>query len=251
MARALQRELERRQPACFAIAHRGARAERPENTLAAFERAVELGCVMVEMDLQSSRDGQVVVHHDDDLLRCTDAARRFPGRAPWRVDGFDRDELASLQVADLAEVLAFARRSGLWLNLELKSTHARDPHLADRTLAQVAAAGLVDRVLLSSFDIAQLERARAVSGEVAIGLLIERSRPDVMTLLQRLDADALNPNVADPHCIDDLRIARAAGRMTFPWTCNDPAAMRRLVDAGATGLITDHPERFPASTIGP
>lgn len=78
------------------IAHRGARAYAPENTLAAFAKAKTFGCQMFEIDVHMSRDGELIVHHDDHLTRCTDVKAKFPGRAAYYVSDFTRDELSLL-----------------------------------------------------------------------------------------------------------------------------------------------------------
>ena len=80
----------------FNIAHRGARAFAPENTLAAFEKAQRFGCPMFEMDVHRSRDEALIVHHDDNLLRCTDVATKFPGRSTYFVSDFTYSELMTL-----------------------------------------------------------------------------------------------------------------------------------------------------------
>jgi glycerophosphoryl diester phosphodiesterase len=75
------------------IAHRGARAFAPENTLAAFQKAKVCGCQMFEMDVRMSKDGELVVHHDEQLTRCTDVKAKFPGRRSYYVSDFTYDEL--------------------------------------------------------------------------------------------------------------------------------------------------------------
>ena len=75
------------------IAHRGARAFAPENTLAAFQKAKNLGCQMFEMDVRMSKDGELVVHHDEQLTRCTDVKAKFPDRSTYYVADFTYDEL--------------------------------------------------------------------------------------------------------------------------------------------------------------
>ncbi len=78
------------------IAHRGARAFAPENTLAAFEKAKTFGCQMFELDVHMAKDGQLVIHHDDQLTRCTDVEARFPGRNNYYVSDFPYEELCTL-----------------------------------------------------------------------------------------------------------------------------------------------------------
>ena len=78
------------------IAHRGARAFAPENTLAAFQKAKNLGCQMFEMDVRMSKDGELMVHHDEQLTRCTDVKAKFPDRSTYYVSDFTYDELSIL-----------------------------------------------------------------------------------------------------------------------------------------------------------
>jgi glycerophosphoryl diester phosphodiesterase len=81
---------------CFNIGHRGARSFAPENTLEAFEKAARLGCHMVELDVHLTSDRVPVVHHDDDLLRCSDAAVRYPGRSSYFISDFTAAQIKSL-----------------------------------------------------------------------------------------------------------------------------------------------------------
>jgi glycerophosphoryl diester phosphodiesterase len=79
----------------FNIAHRGARAFAPENTLPAFEKAKTFDCEMFELDVHMSGDGELIVHHDDDLTRCTDVVAKFPERSSYYVSDFTYEELLS------------------------------------------------------------------------------------------------------------------------------------------------------------
>jgi glycerophosphoryl diester phosphodiesterase len=78
------------------IAHRGARAFAPENTLAAFAKASRFGCDMIELDVHLSQDHEIIVHHDDHLLRCTDAAKQFPELPSYFVSDFSYEEISRL-----------------------------------------------------------------------------------------------------------------------------------------------------------
>jgi glycerophosphoryl diester phosphodiesterase len=88
--------LERPSEVVLNIAHRGARAFAPENTVAAFEKAKMLGCQMFEMDVRMSKDGKIMVHHDDQLNRCTDVKARFPDRSSYFISDFTYNELCVL-----------------------------------------------------------------------------------------------------------------------------------------------------------
>lgn len=78
------------------IAHRGARAFAPENTICSFEKAADFGCPMFEMDVHCSKDGELIVHHDDQLTRCTDVLKKFPGRSSYYVSDFTAAQLQRL-----------------------------------------------------------------------------------------------------------------------------------------------------------
>ena len=156
------------------IAHRGAAAEAPENTLAAVAAAADAGADAVEVDARLTADGVVVVLHDDTLERTTDCAAALPGRAPWRVEDLTAADIATLRagihkgaaqrVPHLSEVLTAARAAGLGVLVELKPGGPRGA-----VAAQVAAllrglddpAWLEAAVGLAGFDLEEVEQALA------------------------------------------------------------------------------------------
>jgi glycerophosphoryl diester phosphodiesterase len=97
------------------IAHRGARVFAPENTLAAFEKAKTFGCQMVELDVHMSKDGELIVHHDDHLTRCTDVKAKFPDRGSYAISDFAYDELCVLDAGSwYVEQLALPATQRQW-----------------------------------------------------------------------------------------------------------------------------------------
>ena len=226
------------------IAHRGASGSAPENTLAAFRRAAAIGADMVELDVQLTRDGVVVVIHDLTLERTTDGTgavrehtlaelRRLDAGA-WFAPGFRGERLPAL-----AEVLAAIP---LPVNVELKP--AGDDGLEARTLAVVEEAGALGRVVFSSFDGASLDRLRAQSPEAALAVLWELAPlPAAIRCVERVAARALHLR-KDAATADALARLTARGLAVRVWTVNEPADFARLAQAGADGIFTDYPERF-------
>lgn len=226
------------------LAHRGASADAPENTLAAFRLARALGADGVELDVMRCGSGQIVVFHDDDLTRLAQRqgrVRRLDYAALREIDlgGGERMPL-------LAEVLE--ELGPLVVNIELKSAPDWRSRTVDDGLAQ-AVAGLlvrhdvVDRSLVSSFDPLLLARFRAAAPQVATGLLFARdhARP----LREAWAAPLLRPTALHPEAVlvDQIALARwhDRGYAVHVWTVDDPAELRWLAALGVDGVITNRP----------
>lgn len=227
------------------IAHRGASGELPENTLAAFERAIAMRADMIETDLHLTRDRVVVIHHDASLAR-------LGGRGEIR--DHDAAALAGLdaslgrgpfeRIPTLIDLLARFGERIEW-NLELK-VGERAPYdgLETRVLAEVEARGLLPRMLLSCFEDDVLERLRAVSPAARLAVLVSRKKPGgVLERAARVGAEAVNPHVS---LVDRAFVesAHAAGLAVYPYTANDRTEMVRLIECGVDGIITNHPDRL-------
>lgn len=243
------------------FAHRGGAALRPENTIAAFDHGLSLGADGLELDVHLSRDGVVVVHHDLTLERTTS------GRG--RVADLTADELARLDAAHwfvqrdapdagypfraqgigvprLSDVLA--RYPDVRIIIELKGA---DPELARRVADDVRRAGALDRVALGGFSEAALHAARAYEP----GLRTGAGREETRWALYRswLGLQPRQPRYREfqvPERSGAIRIVsrrfvgcvHRAGLPVHVWTVNETAEMRRLLDWGVDGLITDRPD---------
>jgi glycerophosphoryl diester phosphodiesterase len=208
------------------IAHRGARARAPENTVEAIEQAARLGADMVEIDVHLSVDGELVVTHDlSGNLTLAEIRRQDP------------------RIPTLSECLACARRLALLVNVEIKNLPAAYPGIEAKVLAAIARADAVRDVLVSSFDHQSLAAVRQLETIIATAVLTDDRLYQPVEYLTRLDADALHPGGYNPGR-DTVMAIRAGGRGVNVWTENDPARMRALVEAGVTGIITDYPDRL-------
>ncbi|MFM7142653.1 MAG: glycerophosphodiester phosphodiesterase [Alphaproteobacteria bacterium] len=229
------------------IAHRGASAECPENTLVSFRRAMELGATMIECDLQLTADGHVVVFHDWSVERTTSGAgtvRDLPLAALRELDaGSWKDaRFAGERVPTLEEILD-ATAGRVALNLELKSRRS-EALLALSVLRIVEQHAALDRVLFSSFDMGLLERIRDASPEARIAVLWAYPPfDDALRIADELGAAALHP----PDRGTDAAIvgrARERGLAINVWTVNSLDRMLELVGFGVAGVISDHPGRL-------
>jgi glycerophosphoryl diester phosphodiesterase len=232
------------------IAHRGASGSAPENTLAAFRRAAALGADMIELDVQLTRDGAVVVIHDWTLERTTDgtgavrdqafAALRHLDAGRWFAPAF-----AGERIPTLGEVLAAVP---LPVNVELKP--AGVDGLEGHALAAVEAAGALARVVFSSFDAGILTRLRRLAPAAELAVLWEHDDVDAAAAaIERVAARGLHlrKDIARPEVLAAL--ART-GTPVRVWTVNDPDEFAQLGSAGVEGIFSDYPERFLHSRSG-
>ena len=224
------------------IAHRGASAEAPENTLAAFRRALALGANGIELDVQLSRDGVPVVFHDPTLARLT-------GRR-GRIARLTRQELQTVRVRGepvptLAEVLALPRRHAV-VQIEIK----RGVPVAPVVRVVLDARAATD-VVLASFDAAIVAEARRVAPQIPRMLIaggrgrrLGRFRirvADLAANLSSLGAAGVSLDyrtLGSPAVISALK---SRGWCVWCWTVNEPAAMLRLARWGVDAILTDNP----------
>ncbi len=240
------------------IAHRGASAYAPENTLPAFERALEVGAAEVELDVQLSRDDVLVLFHDRTLDRKTNLTGRVRDHAAdalrgadigsWFDDqrpGFDK-RFAGIGLATLDDLFErFGAR--LHYHVEIKSSEEALPRLL---LERIAAFGLGERVIVTSFRNDSLRRVRALDARVPICRLLEKrvGRPEAH-LLSRGDIDdavrerfdRVGVHVGDlDHEL--VRYAHDRGLEIRAWGIGGPEDVERIVAAGANGMTVDWPD---------
>jgi glycerophosphoryl diester phosphodiesterase len=223
------------------IAHRGASAQRPENTLPAYALAVDLDADMIEIDLHRTRDGAVVITHDEDLAGLGGSGE-IADASLAQVRALDAG--GGERVPTLDEVLdAFAGRIAFNLELKCASTGPY-PGLEELALAAVRERDLLAGTLFSSFSDAVLARLRALCPEARLGVLVSPREPgEPLERARAVGAEALNPwfGLATRPWIEAAHAARLA---VYPYTVDAEADMRRLLEWGADGLFTNHPDRM-------
>jgi len=223
------------------IAHRGSSAYRPENTLAAFELAVEQRSDMIETDLHRTRDGAIVITHDEDLAGLGGRGE-IADATLAEVRALDAG--GGERVPTLAEILGrFGAR--IPFNLELKrGTRGEYAGLEAAALAEVEGRGLLERTLFSSFYDPVLRRLRDLSERARIGFLVSRRFPErAVERARAVRAEALHPELAlaNRELVEE---AHAAGLAVHVFTVDRVEDMRRLLALGVDGLFTNHPDRM-------
>jgi glycerophosphoryl diester phosphodiesterase len=230
----------------WVIAHRGASGHAPENTLAAFERAVQLGAGFIETDLHLTRDARFVAIHDATLERTTNgrgnvhdftlAELRQLDAGMW----FDR-EFMGQRIPTLEEVLKFGKEHDVIFYLEVKYDAAWGMHHS--LAAELHKSQSTARSIVISFDQSTLTALRQVDSTMMMGLLVDEPSEDVAKVATELGVRQLCPkvNLVTPKLVEE---AHRVDLQVATWTADDPEVMRTVASAGVDGIMSNFPDRL-------
>jgi glycerophosphoryl diester phosphodiesterase len=232
--------MSRRNQPVAVIAHRGASLAAPQNTLTAFRLAIEQGADFIELDVQESADGEVLVVHDSDLMNVAGLPMEIwntPAATLRSVDigSHAGPQFAGERVPTLAEALALCRGK-VRVVVELKS-YGHNRQLEEKVTAIVEAAGMENECIFMSMDHTTAWKMKHLRPEWRVGVLVAKAFGDVRTL--GADFLAVEARMATPRFV---RRAHRAGQDVYVWTVNDPAWMLTAMSRGVDGLITDRPD---------
>lgn len=244
------------------IGHRGASGLAPENTLAAFRLAADLGAQAIETDLQLTRDGRLILLHDPKLQRTTngrglvsaktfdelrrlDAGSWFPKRvlgkrrAPRR---FAREVIPSIE-----ELLDLARERDIGLYLEIKAPCA--PGTEEAVVSAIHGAGALARCNVICFDLGVLLAVRKFNPDIALGYLFDKRMPSAVARAVSAGAGTILPR-ANRVTAKLIAEARRHNLKVVTWTVNDAKQMKRLMALGVDGIMSNFPDRLAAMVRG-
>ena len=261
------------------VAHRGARSVAPENTLLAAERAFAFNADQWELDVQETKDGELIVLHDGHLRRTTNVESVFPGQFPFwkthtftlaqiqqldagfwytRQDPFDEiksgnistvelQKMENVSIPTLREALEYTKSQDWFVNIEIKDLTETpgDKDVVEKTVALIDELGMQDHVLISSFNMDYLVRVKRANPKIQTAALVKKLE-DPITLLKSIGADAINPSYEGIEDLQDIMSLRDAGYDVYVWTVNDEQEMITLINAGVSGIITDYPQKMVA-----
>ena len=235
------------------FAHRGARRVAPENTLPAFERALEMGVDGIELDVHLSRDGRLVVIHDYSLETTTNGLGLVTDLSSSELALLDAGShfdpaFASVGVPTLDQVLDLVGNR-CRVNVEVKSLSPTGDNAVEPLAEMIRDRGLHDQVIVSSFNPITLVKMRWTDPKVALGLLIEEDLPPHLRFAWF--TPILQPQAVHPwfEMVDDafMEWARKQNCAVNVWTVNDGEEAHRLRDLGVDGIITDVPDVIDAA----
>jgi glycerophosphoryl diester phosphodiesterase len=233
------------------IAHRGASGHAPENTLAAFKRAVALGATFIETDLQLSRDTHFVAIHDETVNRTTNGQGRVHDLSLAELRRLDAgswfgSEFSGEHIPTLEEILEFSKKYDVVFYLELKPSGSWGGEHA--LIGALRQSQEIARTVVISFDAAILEALRRIEPTLMTGLLFDGhiDRPLDRALEVGARQLAVRGDLVTPALLEQ---ARKRDLQVVCWTVNQPAHMRLLIGAGVDGIMSDYPDRLVAARV--
>ncbi|MDX2599361.1 glycerophosphodiester phosphodiesterase family protein [Streptomyces caniscabiei] len=252
------------------VAHRGASAYAPENTLAAVDKAHEMGFDWVENDVQRTSDGRLVVLHDATLARTTNVEDLYPERAPWNVADFTAAEIGRLdagswfgdayagaRVPTLEQYMRRVSRNHQKLVLEIKNPQLY-PGIEQQTLKVLGNEGWLgpahlEKLVIQSFSVDTVRRVHELSPAVKTALL---GTPDIADLPEYATfSDQINSSyttISESYVATIHALGGPHGKPLeiLTWTVNDAANARRVAEYGVDGIITNKPDVVRDATQG-
>ena len=234
-------------------AHRGASGYFPENTRHAFIKAVEMGCDGIETDVQMTKDGVLVLIHDERLDRTTTGTGLVKDYSYSELCSLDAGlwygaSFAGAKIPTAVELFLLARDTGISLDLEIKNGIIQYEGIEEKLIELIYCYSLQERVILSSFNHNSMVRCKEIAPDLKTGLLYMEGlyRPSLYARTTR--ADALHPYF---YSINEeiIREAHLEGLLVNTFTVNDPTTMQRLVQIGVDGIITNYPDRLRSVAV--
>ena len=228
------------------ISHRGDSRNAPENTLASFKSALEMGSDGIELDVQLTKDGQLVVIHDERVDRTTDGigfVKDFTLKELKRLDAgikFDK-KFAGERIPSLYEVFELIGHKNFIVNIEIKSGIVLYPGIEEKLIKAIEDYDFEDRVVISSFNHYSLRDVKRMAPELKIGLLYQCGLVEPWHMAIRMKAYSLHPfyfNII-PELVEGCKKNNIK---LFPWTVDRKEDMEMMIKAGVDAIITDDPQ---------
>ncbi|MDI9497860.1 MAG: glycerophosphodiester phosphodiesterase family protein [Bacillota bacterium] len=228
-------------------AHRGASHAEPENTMPAFVAALEAGADGMEIDVQLSADGEVVIIHDEDTLRVTGERHQVAGLTAAQLGRLNaaahRPDRDPVGVPCLVELLDLIRGRDVVLNIELKNSITLDPRLEARTVELVREMGVEEQVWYSSFNHACMRRLADLGLGGRSGILYSSILYDPVAYAGTCGVASLHPMLNSLQIPGFVQQVQGAGLRVHAWTIDAEEHILAALKLGVDAIITNVPER--------
>ena len=229
-------------------AHRGASGSAPENTMTAFKKALSIGSHGIECDVQMTKDGKLIICHDELLDRTTDGKGFIKDKTLEQIKTMDAGRWFGLEyegerIPLLEEVLELVKQSDIYLNLELKTGIVQYNGIEDKVVDMVKSYGILDKTVFSSFNHYSIYDIKYKYPEAITGALYMEGLYQPWKYLDSIKCDCAHPfyMAAKPAMVEGLL---QSGYTINTFTVDDANTAALLIKSGVGGIITNHPERI-------
>ncbi|WP_042346092.1 glycerophosphodiester phosphodiesterase [Bacillus massiliigorillae] len=229
------------------FAHRGSAGTHPENTMISFLEAEKVGADGIELDVQLSKDGEVVVIHDEQLDRTTNGKGNVKDYTLQELKSLDASykfpqSNTSVQIPTLEEVFIMLLNNSMILNIELKNSVFLYPGLEEKVISLIKQYNLQDRIILSSFNHYSLVYCYRLAPDIETAPLYRDGLYMPWVYAKAIHAKAIHPSIkAAPNEI--IKASMAAGVAVRPYTINSEEQMRMLFKINCSAIFTDYPQK--------
>ncbi|NMA95948.1 MAG: glycerophosphodiester phosphodiesterase [Clostridiales bacterium] len=225
------------------LAHRGASSYAPENTLAAFYKGIELGANGIETDLRKTKDGVVVLIHDEMVDRVTNGSGKvldftFSQLLDLDAGSWFSDKYAGERIISFEEFLHFFGRKDIIFAIELKA-----PDLEEDALKLINKYGIRDKVTITSFNYEYLKTVREIDEKINIGYLVREIDKDILCNLIEIKGNQICPAIANLEKAD-MDLARSYGLDIRAWGIKDETYMNNALELGVDGMTINFPDKL-------
>ena len=227
-------------------AHRGASGYAPENTLAAFQKAVDLGADGVELDIQLTKDDQIVVIHDETIDRTSDGKGWVKDYTLEELRAFNynrtKPEYKHADIPTMREVFELLKPTGLFINIEIKTGVVFYEKIEEKILALTKEMGMEDRVCYSSFNQYTVTRIHELKPDAEVGFLYADGPIDMPSYGVKHGVNALHPALYNLQYDGFVKECKEKGLKLNVWTVNERPYMEMCCQYGVDAIITNYPD---------
>jgi len=231
-------------------AHRGAsgwdKQYAPENTMVAFQKALEMGADGIEFDVQLSKDGHLVIAHDERLERVSDGIGWLKDYTLQELKQFSFNkthaEYGYVPIPTLEELLQWMQSNAITMNIEIKTGMIYYPNIEEKTVALVEKFAMQQRVLYSSFNHYSLKKIKDLDKTAKIGLLCDEDFIDIPIYPATLAADAIHPSISIAQKNGFIEKCHKENLKVHVWTVDVKTDMKWLCESGVDAIFTNCPD---------
>ncbi|WP_108668968.1 glycerophosphodiester phosphodiesterase [Peribacillus acanthi] len=228
-------------------AHRGSKGTHPENTMAAFREAVRLGVDGIELDVHLSKDGELVVIHDETVDRTTDGTGQVKDLTLSQLKKLDAGswfskEFQSETIPTLKEILQLLQGTNILLNVEIKNDVIQYVGIEEKVLKDLEEYAYKDKAIISSFNHYSVRKIKQLDPEIQTAILFVEILVEPWKYAASIGASALHVYIP----IAYTEMSREAERNNYPvrvWTVNDEVEMKKLIEMNIDTIMTDFPQK--------